>query len=630
MAANNVIKLSEINYDDIKSNLRDFLSNQSELQDYDYSASSMQTLLSLLAYNTYTNNFYLNMVGNEMFLDSAQIRNNIVSRAKMLGYTPRSARGAIANIQLVLTPTGSPNSITIPRNLTFKTTIDEVTYTYVTTEQKIVNTNASGVYSTNITLKEGDPLTHTFVVDSSNPVKFIVPNSNADTTSFKVDIITSSSNSSSRTFTEASSLASITANSFVYFLEESNDGKYELLFGNDVLGKKLDDGNIVSIQYNTCNGELTNGANNFTLTGSISGVTSTTINLIDRSSGGGDKETDESIKFNAPKSYSAQDRAITANDYRSIILSNFSDIQSVSVWGGEENSPRTFGKVYVSIKPRSGTTASDTRKTEIKNFLKARNSLTIEPEIVDPTYVYVRPEINVKYNPNATTLSPSQVLNNVTNKLLAFETNKLGLFAREFYGSEMIDDLRDAEGSILSVSVDIKLEKRFEPLRNQTKTYTLNFNKRLIDIHQGSVLTINETLVPGRGVALYSSSFTYEGKTSFFDDDGFGNIRVYNLQGTAESAGRVYSNRNAGTIDYTTGLVKININIEDFTNNVGIYVVPADQDIKPLRNQIMLIAGSSVFVYNNNTQQLAASTNTIDTAGVTTTIAESGILTVVY
>lgn len=630
MAANNVIKLTDINYDEIKNNLRDFLSNQSELQDYDYTSSTMQTLLSLLAYNTYTNNFYLNMVSNEMFLDSAQIRNNIVSRAKMLGYTPRSARGATASVQLTLTPTGNPDSITVPRNLTFTTVIDEVTYTYVTTEQKIVNTNASGVYSTNITIKEGDPLTHRFTVSTNNPVKYIVPNENADTTSFKVNIITSSSNSTPRTFTEATSLASVTANSFVYFLEETADKKYELIFGNDVLGKKLDDGNIVSIEYSTCNGDATNGANNFTLTGSIDGVTSTTIKLISRSSGGGNQESIESVKFNAPKSYSAQDRAITANDYRSIILTNFSDIQSVSVWGGEENSPRTYGRVYVAIKPKSGTTASDTRKDEIKTFLTARNSITIEPVIVDPGYVYIRPEISVKYNPNNTTLSASQILSLVSNKLISFETNKLGLFTREFYGSELVDELRDSEQSVLSASVDIKLEKRFEPVRNQTKTYTINFNKRLIDIHQGATLNISEDLVPGRGFALYSSSFTHEGKTSFFDDDGFGNVRIYNLSGTAATSGRVYSSRNAGTIDYAKGLVTITTKIEDFTNNVGIYVVPADQDIKPIRNQIFLIAGSLVRIFNNNTEQLAASSSTISTAGVTTTVAESGILTVVY
>ena len=233
-------------------------------------------------------------------------------------------------------------------------------------------------------------------------------------------------------------------------------------------------------------------------------------------------------------------------------------------------------------------------------------------------------------NPNNTTLSASQILSLVSNKLINFETNKLGLFTREFYGSELIDELRDAEQSVLSVSVDIKLEKRFEPLRNQTKTYTINFNKRLIDIHQGATLSISEDLVPGRGFALYSSSFTYEGKTSFFDDDGFGNVRIYNLSGTTVTSGRVYSNRNAGTIDYAKGLVTITAKIEDFTNNIGIYVVPADQDIKPIRNQIFLIAGSLVRIFNNNTEQLAASSSTISTAGVTTTVAESGILTVVY
>ena len=629
MAANNVIKLTDINYDTIKENLKTFLSNQTELEDYDYDSSTMQTLLSLLSYNTYLNNFYLNMVGNEMFLDSAQIRNNVVSRAKMLGYTPRSARGATASVQLVMTTSGTPDSVTIPRNLKFNTTIEGISYNYVTTEQIIVNANPSGVYSTNLNIKEGDPLTHRFTVDNNNPVKYIIPNDNVDTTTFKVDIITSSSNSSTRTFNQATSLASLTSNSYVYFLEESSDTRYELIFGDDILGKKLDNGNIVSVQYNVCNGSETNGANTFTLTDSITDVTSTTINLLSRASGGGEQESKESIQFNAPKEYSAQDRAITTNDYKSLVLSNFSDIQTVSVWGGEENTPRTYGKVYIAVKPKSGTVASDILKDQITSFLEKRNSITIEPNIVDPTYLYIRPEINVKYNPDSTSLTPSEILTKVSNKLINFETNKLGLFAREFFGSELVDDLRDVDQSILSVLLDIKLEKRFEPVKNQTKTYTINFNKRVLDIHKGDPLNISETLIPGRGVTVSSSSFTYEGKTSFFDDDGFGNIRVYNNTGANES--RTYTNRNAGTINYATGIIILTISIEDFTGSgVGVYVVPADEDVLPTRNQLLLFSGNVIRVFNNNTQQLAASTNTVGTAGVTTEIVESAIVSVVY
>ena len=629
MAANNVIKLTDINYDTIKENLKTFLSNQTELEDYDYDSSTMQTLLSLLSYNTYLNNFYLNMVGNEMFLDSAQIRNNIVSRAKMLGYTPRSARGATASVQLIMTTSGSPTSVTIPRNLKFSTTIDGVSYNYVTTEQVIVNSNASGVYSTNIDIKEGDPLTHRFTVDTNNPVKFIIPNDNVDTTTLKVDIVTSSSNSSSRTFNQASSLASLTSNSYVYFLEETSDTRYELIFGDDILGKKLDNGNIVTIGYNVCNGSETNGANTFTLIDSITDVTSTTINLLSRASGGGEQETNQSIQFNAPKSYSAQDRAITSNDYKSIILSNFSDIQTVSVWGGEENSPKTFGKVYIAVKPKSGIVASDTLKDQITSFLEKRNSITIEPNIVDPTYLYIRPEINVKYNPDLTTLSSSEILTKISNNLISFETNKLGLFSKEFYGSELVDDLRDIDESVLSVSLDIKIEKRFEPVTGQLKTYTLNFNKRLLDVHKGDPLTISETLIPGRGVTVTSSSFTYLGKTSFFDDDGFGKIRIYHTTGIDQS--RTYSNRNAGTINYANGIITLNVNFESFVgSSVGVFAVPADEDITPIRNQLLLFAGSVLRIYNNNTQQLVATTNTVGTAGVTTEIVESAIASVVY
>jgi len=618
MPANNALELTDINYDTIKQNLRNFLSNQSELGDYDYDSSTMQILLNVLAYNTYMNSYYLNMVGNEMFLDSAQIRSNVVSRAKMLNYTPRSAQGPTATVQVVITPTDTPDFITLPKDTKFRTTVDGTQYVFVATDTTTVNA-VSGIYSTNINITEGRPFTFRYTVSSLNPVRYIIPADNVDTRSIVVKVQNSSTDTTITTFNNAENLTTVTATTAAYFLKENEDGRYELEFGDSVLGKALNDGNIVIIDYRTCNGTAAQGANNFTSIDSIGGYSNITVNHVSRAQGGGDKETIQSIKFNAPKNYEAQGRAVTRKDYETIVKNQFADIQAVSVWGGEDNSPPIYGRVYISVKPFSGTLLAEDRKQTIADYLVDRNVLTIEPQIVDPTYLYVKPQLTVKYNPDLTTLTAGQLSTAVSNAVINYETNKLGLFGQNFIGSQLIKDIYEVNNSITSIQTELYMEKKFKPNTSVRTTYTINFNN---EIHNYENVT--------KAFNISSTKFTYNGNAnSYFDDDGSGNVRIYSLTSTGS---RTYSNTSAGSINYLTGVIVLNdLLITAFVgDSITITADPDKDDIDGLRNQLLLIKDASISLYDTKLQSTVSTISSINTEGTTTTIPETGVITTVY
>jgi len=618
MPANNALLLSDIDFDDIKSNLQTFLSNQSELGDYDYESSTLQTLINLLAYNTYMNSYYLNMVGNEMFLDSAQIRSNVVSRAKMLNYTPRSAQGPTATVQVVITPDDSPDFITLPKDTKFRTTVDGTQYVFVATDTTTINAD-SGIYSTNINITEGRPFTFRYTVSSLNPVRYIIPADNIDTRSIVVKIQNSLTDETITTFNNAENLTTVTATTDAYFLKENEDGRYEIEFGDGVLGTALNDGNIVIIDYRICNGVAAQGANTFASVDSIDGYSSVSVNHVSRAQGGGDKETIQSIKFNAPKNYEAQGRAVTKNDYETIVKNQFADIQTVSVWGGEDNSPPIYGRVYISVKPFSGTLLAEDRKQTIADYLVDRNVLTIEPQIVDPTYLYVKPELTVKYNPDLTTLTAGQIATAISNAVVNYETNRLGLFGQSFIGSQLIKDIYEVNSSITSIQTELYMEKQFKPNTSVRTTYTINFNN---EIHNYENVT--------KAFNISSSKFTYNGNTNcYFDDDGDGNIRIYSL--TAAGA-RNYLNRSAGSVNYLTGVIVINdILITAYVGNaIAITADPDKGDIDGLRNQLLLIKDASISLYDTRLQSTVSTISSINTEGTTTTIPETGVITTVY
>jgi len=616
MAANSAINVTSLNFDNIKESMKTYIASKPEFTDYNFEGSTISMLLDLLAYNTYQNAFYTSMVGNEMFLDSALLRDSVVSRAKMLNYVPRSARGASTTLTVEITPTGAPDSVTVAKDSEFSATIDGEAYKFVTPQA--YSFSSTDNYSGTITITEGRPVTHRFTVNTNSPVRYILPNENVDTTSITVDVQTSSSDASSVRYNLASDITEVQANSAVYFLQEVEDSQYEITFGDDVIGQAPVDGNIVIANYRICNGTDGNGISSFTSPSTLGG-SSTFTTLVDAAtSGGANNETIESIKFNAPKNYETQNRAVLAEDYKRLILRDNGDVQSISVWGGEENNPPIYGKVYISIKPTIGNTISSQRKTEITTELKKYNVLSIDPEFVDATFLYIRPTVEVRYDSKTTTLTGPQVQTKVLNAITNFESTKLGTFDNKtFRYSQFVKAIDAADSSIVSNLTTIQIEKRFVPSLTNSTTYNVSFSNALHNPHAG------------HRYAISSSAFTYRGNTSYFDDDGNGNLRIYYIAG---SNTRVYTNETAGVVNYRTGLVTINSFLPSafVGSSLSIFADSADDDVNAIRNQILLIAGANVTLIDDATTLVAATTVTATTSGVTTEIPGSNPPALVY
>ena len=623
MAANSVISVTSLDFDAIKASMKSYISSKPEFTDYNFEGSTISMLLDLLAYNTYQNAFYTSMVGNEMFLDSAQLRESVVSRAKMLGYTPRSARGASTTLSVTITPNDAPDSITVAKNTEWQATVDGETYKFVTPDAYII-TPAAGVYSSTITITEGRPVTHRWTVDSNNPVRYIIPNESVDTTSLVVDIQNSSEDSTLTRYTLASDITQVYANSAVYFLQETDDQQYEIYFGDDVIGKQPDNGNIIIAQYRICNGTIGNDISTFTDPSTLGGYSTFTATVNASTSGGANNESINSIKFNAPKNFAAQNRAVLAEDYKRIILRENGDFSSVNVWGGEDNTPPVYGKVYISVKPTTGNLISQNRKNQIKAQLKRYNILSIDPEFVDATYLYIRPTVTVRYDPTLTTLTAAQVQTKVLNAIVSFETNNLGTFSNnKFRFSRFTRAIDDTDPSIVSNKTAIQMEKRFVPSTSQATTYRLAFSNPIDE-----PVSIGHTTHAGSH-HISSSAFTFSGKTAYLDDDGEGAVRSYYIQ---DSTSVVYLNETLGTVDYNTGLITLNSFFPTSISGaeMSIYADPLNNDINAVRNQILLIAGATVTVVDDTNGVVVAQTQQATTSGVTTTVVDSGVNAVVY
>lgn len=615
MAANSAISVTSLDFDAIKTSMKTYISSKPEFTDYNFEGSTISMILDLLAYNTYQNAFYTSMIGNEMFLDSAQLRDSVASRAKMLDYVPRSARGASTTLNVEITPTGAPDTVTIDKGSEFSATVDGESYKFVTPEAYTLSSNDD--YTGDITITEGRVATHRFTVSTTSPVRYILPNENVDTTSITVDIQNSADDQNSTRYNVASDISQVQANSAVYFLQEVDDSQYEIYFGDDVIGKAPIDSNIVIANYRVCNGTVGNDINSFTSPSTLGGFNTFTTTVNASTAGGSDNESIESIKFNAPKNYETQNRAVLSEDYKRIILRDNGDFQSVSVWGGEDNTPAIFGKVFISIKPVNGFTISSQRKTDIRTQLKKYNVLSIDPEFVDASFLYIKPTVTVRYNSKATTLSAVAVQTKVTNAIINFENTKLGTFdSNRFRYSQFVQSVDDADQSIVSNLTLITIEKRFVPSLTTSTTFNVGFDNPLHNPHAGHKFTIS------------SSAFTFQNQTSYFDDDGNGNIRIYYLLNSS----RVYLSQTAGTVNYTTGLVIISAFLPTafVGSSVSIFANPKNNDVDSVRSQILLIAGATVSVVDDTTTVVAANTVTATTTGVTTENSGSSVSPLVY
>lgn len=478
------LNVTELDFDSIKNNLRNFLRQQSEFQDYDFEGSGLTVLLDVLAYNTHYNAYYLNMIANESFLDSASLRNSVVSHAKTVGYTPRSTRSPRAVVTItVQTNDSTPGSLTIPRGYVFLSSqLDGVSYRFVTLESYTASKVGTTFTFPNVVIYEGQLVSYSYTNSTStNPKQlFTIPDSNVDTSTLRIDVRQSSSNTDSVVYSTSADALEVQPTSTVYFLQEGNDSKYQVYFGDGVLGKNIPDGGVVTMQYLVTNGAASNQSNNFTSTTTIGGFSNIVINSTLAASGGAARESVDEIKFAAPLNLLSQNRAVTKNDYIRLIQQRYPAFEAVNVWGGEENDPPIFGKVFVAAKPKLGFEISDTEKDYIKNtILKPISILTVTPEIVDVDYNYLKISSKVFYEKAKTTLSDSELKANLKTVMFNYCQTALNKF-NSYFKYSGLESLVDAyDRSIISNEVELFVGKKFRPTLGQADSYTLDFGFEL-------------------------------------------------------------------------------------------------------------------------------------------------------
>jgi hypothetical protein len=586
--ASNKLEISDFDFDSIKANLKTFLQSQSEFQDYNFEGSGFSILLDTLAYNTHYLGFNANMLANEMYLDSADIRKNIVSLAKMLGYTPTSVRTPVANINIAVND-GTGNSITMTKGTTFTSTVDGIGYQFITNSD-ITITPINGVYNfSNVSIYEGTPVSFRYVVDTNDPdQKFVIPSSLADTSTLVVKVQNSSVDTTTFTYSLANGLQNVSNLTKAYFLQEAEDGKFEVYFGDGIIGTSLIDGNIVILEYIVTNATGANGAATFSATSTISGFSNLTITVNSVAQGGTSAESKESIRFNAPLNYAAQNRAVTTTDYETIVKSIYPNAQSVSAWGGEDEENPVYGTVKIAIKPLSGSSLTSATKASIVTQLKKYNVASVRPVIVDPETTTILLTSYVKYDQKSTTKTAENLKTDIVSSLTNYNNSTLQKFDSIFRYSKILRLIDDADTSIVSNITTLKIRKTFTPILESSTRYDIYFRNPAYNPVEG-YNALNGGILESSGFKIYGDSTN----VYFLDDDGLGNVRRYRLTGSV----KIYNATPQGTINYLTGQITLNsLNVSDvedirgeLSTAIELTIKPNSNDIVPVRDQIINI-----------------------------------------
>ena len=580
---NKRIRVTELDFDQIKDNFKNFLKGQSEFQDYDFEGSGVNVLLDILAYNTHYNAMYANLAMNEAFLDSASKRNNVVSHAKSLGYTPISAKCAQAVVNItVLNVPNSPDTLTLPAFTQFSTSVDKVNYNFYSINA-VTTISVNGTYTfSNVVITEGTPLRFQYIANEG--VSYIVPNAGADLSTLTVRVQDSTSTSGYVVFSRGDDLTLVKPDDTVYFVKEIDNELYEVYFGDGITGRQVVSGNVVTLDYFISNKEAPNNAKAFSCNTSIGGGT-TIVTAISMAQGGSEIESIDSIKYNAPRNYSAQNRAVTAEDYKVILPTLYPNIESVNVWGGEENDPPQYGKVFISIKPKSGETLTTSTKEIIKkNILRSKNIVSISPEIIDPDFLYVLIKTAVYYNPLQTEKNTDTLKTLINNVINTYDNDDLRKFGGMFRFSKLSRLIDATDASITSNITSVLMLKVITPEFNTKAKYNITFNN---PIRTSGIA--DETI---KSSAFYVTSTE---QPVYIDDDGVGNLRLFYYTGTQT---KVFLNKTLGTVNYTTGKLVINdlVILSAPNNEILIDCVPDSSDIVSVRNQIVAIRQNSTSV----------------------------------
>ena len=591
------INVTDLDFDNIADNLKNYLKGQDTFKDYNFEGATLSILIDLLAYASHIGAVNTNIAASELFLDSAQIRKNVVSRAKDLGFVPSSEKASTAKANIVLRnvrsadgTVPSTSSMIMSRGTQFRTTYEGVKYEFVSASTYTPTVDGTTFSYNNVELVQGTYAQDQFVFDSQiKNAKYVVSNQRVDKQRMTVTI---NSGGVSSTYALSTDVSNIDTTSKVYYTQENEEGFIEIYFGDGTLGVALLDGDLITVDYVIVDDVHADGANRFTQVGAINGFTDSSISVTEKASGGAEKESIESIKFKATKFYTSQNRLVTLNDYKAKVQEYYPNADAVAVWGGEDNVPPAYGKVFVALKPNNADYLSETEKTQVKNNLNKLNMLTVRPEIVDADIIKILISTTFKYNPALTTLTAGELSTLVKNTINQFDTDNLNGFDAIFRHSNLIKTIDEADSAILSNTTNIRLRKKLNgTVSTNPKGYTLSMGNALFNPHSGhnadagGIITTTGFKVGGDSV-----------NTHYFDDDGKGNLRRYYLSGST----RIYKDSAAGTINYSTGLITINAFILTSTVNadtsIDFTVIPSGNDVVAERGNLIDISMDDVKV----------------------------------
>ncbi len=585
MATN--LKVTELDFDQIKTNLKNFLKTQSEFNDYDFDGSGMSVLLDVLAYNTHYNAMNAHFSLNEAFLDSAQIRGNVVTRAKLLGYIPRSILSARAIVDIVVNAAGEdsvPTTLTLQRGTKFNTLNSAgEEFQFVVLDNHTATVSNNTFTFSNISIAEGTFKTLKYRVDNDiENQKFQISDQDADTSTLRVRVQDNEESTAFDIYTQFESLKNVNSETKTYYLQENSNEFFEIYFGDGVTGYKPINNNIVTLDYIFTNGKDANNANTFTKVDNIDGFSNITVTTVIAAAGGVDPETTESIRFNAPLTFTSQNRAVTSDDYSAIIKKSFTNIDSISTWGGEDNDPPDYGKAYIAIKPLTSTVLTTAEKDQIKDtILKGKNVVSITPEILDPNFTFLELDVFFKYNPNLTDRSSSDLQSVVRDTISDYNFNNLNKFDGVFRHSQLLKSIDNADPSIQNSTVRPRM---FQNIAATTNQATNNFNLTFTSpFYQSGDSTKH---------ILSSTAFKIAGDT---DDHFFGDIPITGstkrtiIVFKSVSGSNVTIIPSAGEIDVDKGTITLNSFAPSTNTTIRITVVPNSLDLAPKRDQLLSI-----------------------------------------
>lgn len=603
--ANTVTSVVKLDFEGIKNDLKTFLSSQANIKDYDFEGSNISTLIDVLSYNTYLNNFYTNMIANEMFLDTALIKDSIISHAKELNYVPASASSAKAIVNIKVFPNDDPGTVSIPKWHKFQSTINGKTKTFSTQDDILITKSANSTggaewVGNNVNLYEGTIVEETFAVTTANNFVAEISNKNIDTDHLEVNIRVSNTSSVNAVWSKADTLFGLSASSNAYFIEPAKSDKFRVTFGDGIFGKKLSAGNLVKVKYRISSKLEGNNGKLFSNLDLVSGqYGNVTVTTVSKSTGGAEAESIESIRKNAPRAFQVQERAVTSNDYEILSKREFPTIQNILAFGGEELNPPRYGKVILAVDMKDADGVPASAKKSIADFFTKRTPVGIDVEVVQPNFTFLEVVSDVSYNISVTTQSSETIKTKAQDALLLYANNNINAFNSKYRNSKALNAMDESDNSILSSQNKIRLFKKLTPSSSVAASYELLFDNELEPDDLFNSSTSKNLYFP----AIESSLFTYNtDSNAFIIDDGNGILKIVKLD-TANRFVELLS--SAGSVNYSTGKVDINsLLIPSFSGGVlKIFARTKNKDLISKQQNILQLNSEDI-VLNVNQERL--------------------------